>query len=139
MRRTINAILGIALCLSLFTVSVSGKAQHYFVKYNKSLERSDSLSSGAKIRVFYDYGTILPGDNANLLGTSRYNKRNYVGIFYSKYGSRSFVTERTTTYGEAEARKQYNPFGVDYVEPDSFVQSEGDYKSGFLMKLKVTR
>lgn len=139
MKKIVKGMMVILLCFSIFVVNVSGAAQFYTVKYNSASDRSDKLTSGGKIRVFYDYGTILPGDNANLFGTSQYNNRNYVGIHYANYNSSSFITDRTSTYGGTEAKLQYNPFGVNYLQPGSFVQSEGNLNSGFVMQLKVTR
>lgn len=141
MKKLIKGFFALLLCVSFLSVNVLGAGQYISVKYNKSIDRSNTLSSGAKLRVFYDYGTNIPGDNANIFGTSRYNKRNYVGYTAADYGTKNFNTDRDTTYGQSEARIGYNPYlkGVNYLEPGSFVQSEGDINSGFLMNLKVTK
>lgn len=131
--------MAIVLCFSIFVTNVSAVTNKLTVRYNSTKDISETGSNWKKIRVFYDLGTSAPGDNARMFGTSVNNTRNYVGLRYANFNSTVFNEQRSLTKANEEAYANYNPLGVDFLEPGSFVQSEGVVSTGFWMQLKVTR
>ncbi|WP_282925905.1 hypothetical protein [Helcococcus kunzii] len=139
MKRRLKYIVAIVLCLTILSSDVGAITTFRTVRYNDTKDITETGTNWKKIRVFYDHGSPSIGDNARMFGTSVNNTRNYVGLRYANYGTTVFNETRKTTKGANQAYVNYNPLGMDYLQPGSFVQSEGVVSTGFWMQLKVTK
>lgn len=121
-----KSIYVLVLFLSLFYVSnayASLKTENMYVNYDNKRYLTRK-SSNKYQKVFYDYGTIIPTDNARIFGKSYGSKVNKVTIKYANKGSNNFLIKTHQTSGEKEAYANYTS-AKDYLTEDSYSKTVG--------------
>lgn len=116
----------LVLFLSLNLVSNAYAAlttENMYVNYDNKRDLTRK-SSNKYQRVFYDYGTIIPKDNARIFAKSYGSKVNKVTIRYADKGSSNFSTESTQTSGEKEAYANYTST-KDHLREGSYSKTVG--------------
>lgn len=87
-------------------------------------------SGSISLENFYDYGTVLPGDDAYIQAKVISGSSPYAYIYYKPYGSGSWKHKG----GASHTIAYDNPSGVDYLQGGSYAES----KSGTVgIKLSV--
>lgn len=109
--------------LLLFIGSVYAQSNINSVNYDN--KRDLVVNNGTKYqRIFYDWGTPIPGDNARIFGKSYGNTKNFAYIKFADYGSTNFEKRTATTSNNTEAYVNYTS-KHDYLQPGSFAHTTG--------------
>lgn len=135
LKKIITFIAGTA-ALSAMAVTAFASTITQTVSCYKSDEQTYK-SGGVEFNNFYDYGTFLPFDNARIYAkATTTGKKVTAYIYYAPFGSDNFKEySESTSDKNKNAVADYNPSGVDMLEPRSYALSQGD---GVDMYLRVT-
>lgn len=113
-----------ALLVFVLMMGTYVRAGEVYVRYNQ--ERYEHYKVGnVEQEAYYDFGTWAIGDNVRIYASSFGNSTNYVSINHANYQSNNFKKETETTHGNNWAYVNYNPWGVDYLQPGSYAYSTG--------------
>lgn len=127
-------IVILAICLLLVLPVMSfAKQKAVYVSYNSS-ENLVYSSNKVYQQAFYDYGTIIPYDNARLTAISSGNSgKNYASIKYLDYNGKGIIDSKKRNFTVIKDRgSSENKYAKadrispnDYYYPGSYAYSEG--------------
>ena len=125
LKKIITLIAGTA-ALSAMAVTASAGTITKTVSCYKADEQTYK-SGGTVLYNFYDYGTILPFDNARIYAeATTTGKRAYTYIYYADFGSKVFYDDcEWTTVKEKKVSSDYTS-GDDMLEPGSYAHAQSD-------------
>ncbi|MFM1540420.1 hypothetical protein, partial [Helcococcus ovis] len=107
-------ILFAILALIILLTNYSVEAESVYVHRN-SKKHLVYNKNGVKQEAFYDYGTLVPFDDARIYSYCKGSKTNYVSIYYSDSGLSTFKRKKMTTNDDDAAYVNYTS-GYDYLD-----------------------
>lgn len=116
----------IVALLMVFTLAFISGGEAYETVWTKYNQKKVLKHENGKYyqEAFYDYGTIMPGDNARIYGVCRGYKQNYAIIKYADKGNRNFIKQSSRPEKGKEAYVNYTS-RWDYLEGGSYAYTWG--------------
>lgn len=124
MKKIFKSILMLAIVVSICSYTVLGASSVNYVNYDNSRNLTRNGGGGAYETVFYDYGTIKPGDNARIFAKSYGNANNTSVIRFADFGNPNFETQTSNTHKSNLAYINYTS-SKDHLQPGSFAKALG--------------